>query len=111
MLFRIEGGLPHATAKAALSKIRALSPTAALPLVTAPDPNGVYWVQIDDGQHESLFRGFLRQQSVLNSEHTALPGGGTLRPVPKQTRPDFYVGSIDELMKRLGDLFPGMGVV
>jgi hypothetical protein len=104
VLFEIVNGLPRDTAKAALSKIRALSPTDAAPIVSAPNSSGVYWVQIDDPRHEALFRGFLAQSRVTANEHTALPNGGTLQPVKPFTRPL----SPDEARRLMDFLLPGV---
>lgn len=91
MLFRIDGGLPHDTARTALRRLGEGKAFSERRLGGVND-GGVYWVEITDPAQAATFTRFLGENSVQFDRPHSLPDGRTsLRPRPARapgTLPD-----------------------
>jgi hypothetical protein len=107
MIFHIKGGLPHARAKAFVQETKQSNPKVVV-LITGPQDDRSYYVEIGEQVLEGFFRAFLQDNGTRFQEMKMLPGGKRLQaksspdPVPKST-----VEEITVMLGKLTDLLKG----
>lgn len=105
------GELPLATARAALDRAQETARSQDRSLLTRPNDDGFYYVEIHQWAQLNLFLGFLRMREVPFEDRSDNPP--TLGPVRRKenidVRMDDLFKQVDDIVATVSKHFPGFG--